>query len=254
MKKNFTLIQITDTHLLDDSQEILRGHNPWHNLQMVLPQVKTYQPDGLLLSGDLADRGSALAYDYLRQAMQEFNCPIYWLHGNHDNPEHLREILTPSQDLGFQVIDLGMWRLLIIDSVVEGAGFGEGYLHPDQLNRLSQELSQHPEKSTLIALHHHPIPTGIDWLDQIGVKNGDDLVSLLHSFPQVQMVLFGHIHHELHYQHINAMGGNIDFFGCPSTFSQVTPIQTNPDDHLPGFRLIELCCDGTYRTKIQRVE
>ncbi|MBF2056967.1 MAG: metallophosphoesterase [Cyanobacterium sp. T60_A2020_053] len=254
MKKNFTLIQITDTHLLDDHNEILRGHNPYQNLQMVLQQVKTYQPDGLLLTGDLADQGSALAYKYLSEEMNEFNCPIYWLHGNHDNPEHLKKILTPSQHLGFQVIDLGMWRLLIIDSVVEGAGFGEGYLDTDQLNRLRKELSQYSEKPTIIALHHHPIPTGIDWLDQIGVKNGDDLVMLLHSFPQVPLVLFGHIHHELNYSHINATGETINFFGCPSTFSQVTPLQVNPDDHLPGFRLIDLCEDGSYRTKIQRVK
>ncbi len=254
MTKTLTLIQITDTHLLDNPEDFLRGHNPWHNLQRVLEQVKLYQPDGLLLTGDLADGGSGLAYEYLLQALSEFNCPIYWLHGNHDDVNLLAKMLLPSQSLGYQAIDLGIWRLLLLDSVLIGAKFGEGYLEKTQLEWLRKELEQYLDQPTIIALHHHPVSTGIDWVDQIGVENGDDLVSLLDSFSQMRLVLFGHIHQALHHCHINEMGRNIDFWGCPSTFAQVTPSQPTVDCHLPGFRVIQLFENGSYRTQVQRVE
>ncbi|AUC62430.1 Icc protein [Cyanobacterium sp. HL-69] len=253
MTKNFTLIQITDTHLLDNPEEFLRGQNPWYNLQAVLEQVKSRQPDGLLLTGDLADGGSRVAYEYLLKAMGEFSCPIYWLHGNHDNVKLLGQMLPSSKGLGYQAIDLGFWRLLLLDSVLMGAKFGGGYIEKAQLEWLRQELGQQTDKVTIIALHHHPIPTGIDWVDQIGVENGNDLVSLLHSFPQVRLVLFGHIHYALHHCHVNAVGDNIDFFGCPSTFSQVIPSHPTIDSHLSGFRVIRLWEDGSYDTYVQRV-
>ncbi|AFZ47800.1 metallophosphoesterase [Cyanobacterium stanieri PCC 7202] len=248
MTKPLTLIQISDAHLLPDSTQYLRGENPWYNLQRVLEQVKSHSPDGLLLTGDLADGGSAIAYKNLQKAMAEFDCPIYWLHGNHDDINQLKCILTPSQPLGYQTINLGSWRLLLLDSVLISAKFGEGYLPEVQLQWLEKELQQHPHKPTIITLHHHPIPTGIDWVDQIGVKNGTDLVRLLDSFSQVRFVLFGHIHHALHHRH-----SHIDFFGCPSTFSQVIPPKPSLNDHLPGFRLIHLWNDGHFHTQVERI-
>ncbi|MBE9221564.1 metallophosphoesterase [Cyanobacterium stanieri LEGE 03274] len=248
-----TLIQITDTHLLDSPEEFLRGENPWYNLKAILDKVKKLQPDGLLLTGDLTDKGSKVAYEYLLKAMNEFNCPIYWLYGNHDDGNLLTKMLSPINCLGCQSIDLGFWRLLLLDSVLVGAKFGGGYIKQTQLDWLKEELIKYRDKPTMIALHHHPVTTGIDWVDQIGVENGDDLIHLLQLFSQVRLVLFGHIHHALHYHHVNGVGKGIDFWGCPSTFSQVSPAQPTHDSHLPGFRVINLFENGDYSTEVQRL-
>ncbi|MGY6530546.1 MAG: metallophosphoesterase [Cyanobacterium sp.] len=254
MTKSLTLIQVTDTHLLDNPEEFLRGQNPWENLQAILKRVKSINPDGLLLTGDLADGGNKVAYEYLLKAMGEFSCPIYWLHGNHDDVNLLGEMLPHDDSLGYRSIDLGEWRLLLLDSVLTGAEFGGGYIENTQLDWLKKELTQFADQPTIIALHHHPIATGIDWVDQIGVENGHELVSLLESFSQVELVVFGHIHHALHHRSINnGVGGSLDFFGCPSTFSQVTPMQPTIDSDLPGFRVIKLWENGSYQTEVERL-
>jgi Icc protein len=254
MTAPLTLVQITDTHLLDHPDDLLRGCNPWRSLQGVLEQVAQHNPDGLLLTGDLADQGSAVAYGRLLKAVCEFDCPIYWLPGNHDNPSILQQTFLAPRCHGPQAIDLGTWRLLLLNSVLPDAKFGEGYLASDQLRWLHRELTQSADRPTAIALHHHPVPTAIDWLDQIPVQNGDDLLTVLESFPQVHLVLFGHIHHALQYRWKNPRGESLEFLGCPSTCVQVEPPVATPDHHLPGFRLIQLYDDGHYRTQVQRVQ
>jgi Icc protein len=91
-------------------------------------------------------------------------------------------------------------------------------------------------------------------MDQIAVQNADDLLSLLDGSPQVRLVLFGHIHQDLHHRWTNSRGGTLNFFGCPSTCVQVAPTVPTADQHLPGFRLVQLFADGQYQTRVQRVQ
>jgi len=102
-----TLAQITDTHLLEHPNDLLRGYNPLQNLKTVLHEVARHQPDGLLLTGDLADQGSTAAYEHLQAALSEFDCPVYWLPGNHDDLANLQSVLRSSQYYPPQAIDLG---------------------------------------------------------------------------------------------------------------------------------------------------
>ncbi|MGK7889036.1 MAG: metallophosphoesterase [Leptolyngbyaceae cyanobacterium] len=296
----FTLVQITDTHLLADPTAQLRGCNPWQTLQDCLRQVATHQPNGVLLTGDLADQGQPAAYDALVAAVSTLGCPVYWLPGNHDDvtqmqvqlqihsgfaftplnpplqrgetpspllsrsvPRGRREgwggvfkvIGTRSEWYGLQAVDLGAWRLLLLNSVLLQAKWGEGYLAADQLHWLREELAKWRDRPTLVALHHHPVPTGIDWVDLMPVQNSADFLAILADFAQVRVVVFGHIHHELEQEQLLTPGAvPISFYGCPSTCLQVTPPQPVPDADLPGFRLLYLNEDGSHQTQIQRVQ
>jgi Icc protein len=254
MTQPLTLIQVTDTHLLEDTDSLLRGSNPYHNLQAVLHQVAVHQPDGLLLTGDLADEGSEAAYGHLIQSLSGFDCPIYWLPGNHDHLPNLQVALDRPPFHGPQAIDLGAWRLLMLNSVLPEAKFGEGYLASDQLQWLSTELASHPHQPTVVALHHHPVPTGIDWMDQMALQNGDDLLAVLDIAAQVRMVLFGHIHHAFQCPWKTSTGAQIEFLGCPSSCIQIAPPTPTAQHDWPGFRLIHLYADGRYRTPVQRVQ
>jgi Icc protein len=254
MTPSLTLAQVTDTHLLEQPDDLLRGCNPLQNLKAVLGEVARHQPDGLLLTGDLADQGSTAAYEHLREALSGVDCPIYWLPGNHDDLANLQSVLQSFQYYQPQAIDLGEWRLLTLNSVLAEAKFGEGFLAEDQLQWLSAELTHHPHRPTAIALHHHPVPTGIDWMDQISLQNPDDLLAVLDSAPQVQMVLFGHIHHDLQHHWQSSRQTRVEFLGCPSSCIQIEPPTPVTDHDLPGFRLIHLDGDGQYRTQIQRVQ
>ena len=252
-----TLAQITDTHLLADPTARLRGSNPWQSFQALLHEVVQCQPDGLLLTGDLADQGDRAAYEQMRDAIAPLNLPTYWVPGNHDEVATAQSVLQgvryySPQHQGLESINLGTWRLLLLNSVLPGARFGEGALAPGTLRSLRAELTEHSYQPTALALHHHPVPTGIDWLDQMQVQNAPALLSLLQDFDQVRLVLFGHIH--LDFQQVSQSGtGAIAFYGCPSTGLQVTPQAVTPDCHLPGFRLISLSSDGHHHTQVRRV-
>jgi Icc protein len=262
---SITIAQLTDTHLLPDPNDRLRGCRTWYTLQAVLEQVATTQPNYLLLTDDLADTGSAQAYQHLLDLITPLAIPTYWLPGNHDRlnimQTALHHPLLHQPELGGSgSISLDNWQLILLNSVLPTAKFDEGSIPSDTLDWLAQELERHPDQFILIALHHHPVPTHIDWVDRMQVQNSERFLQLLHTFPQVQVVVFGHIHRALQAQHRANNGNNrntINFYGCPSTCLQVIPQQDlqdlTPEDHQPGFRLLQLHANGSHNTKIQRV-
>ena len=249
MSPPILLAQLTDTHLLAKPTAQLRGCNPWQTFNTVLQTVAQCQPDGLLLTGDLAEQGELDAYKQLVEAISPLPMSTSWLPGNHDHLATLQQVfqqLPTSQ--GLTSIDLGPWQLILLNSVLPQAKFGEGYLSDQQLQTLRTQLSQHPDKPTLVALHHHPIPIGIDWVDQMQVQNADDFLNLINQFSNVKLVVFGHIHHE--FQQHNGIG----FYGSPSTCLQVTSVESGLTEERPGFRLFWLYPDGTYKTEVRRVK
>ncbi|MFH7243356.1 MAG: metallophosphoesterase [Spirulina sp.] len=244
-----TLAQLSDTHLLAQPTDCLRGLNPWQSFQAVLAAALEYQLDGLLLTGDLAEEDSLEAYEHLRAATESLDLPIYWIPGNHDNPALLHQVFTDVPYHGpNQSLDLGHWRLILLDSVLPTAQFGEGHLSPDTLTWLEDTLAQHPAQPTAVALHHPPVSTGIDWLDQIQLQRADDFLTRLERFEQVKVVTFGHAHLE-----IDQRWGEVCYYGCPSTVHQVTPTQPSPNHDQPGFRLITLHPNGQHQTEVRRV-
>jgi Icc protein len=245
-----TLAQLSDTHLLTQPTDLLRGINPWQSFQAVLAAAMECQPDGLLLTGDLAEEGGPEAYDQLRAATESLDLPVYWIPGNHDDPDMLHQVFSdvpyhgPNQSLA-----LGHWRLILLDSVLPMAEFGAGHLPPETLIWLEDTLRQHPTQPTAIALHHPPVSTGIDWLDQIQLQRADDFLARLDRFDQVKVVAFGHAHLD-----IDQRWGEVCCYGCPSTVHQVTPTQPSPNHDQPGFRLITLHPDGQHHTEVRRVD
>ena len=53
-----------------------------------------------------------------------------------------------------------------------------------------------PDVPTVIAMHHPPLVTGMQWVDDIGLPAADSaaLAALLERSPQVKLVVAGHIH------------------------------------------------------------
>lgn len=276
----FILAQITDTHLLADETTPLRGCYPLANLKAVLRQVHHRGPDLLLLTGDLADQGDRAAYQQLQSAIAPFPLPVAWLPGNHDRLDRLQASFQQPQHYGEgrpgRAVDLGYsWRLLLLNSVWPGSSWGEGFLSAASLAWLQAELKAHGARPTAIALHHHPVPVGLDWVDQMQLRNAAELLELLAAFAQVRLVLFGHVHQEFQQQLAlqSPMGArrSLWFYGCPATACQVMPAAqaavaavaagvqgsatpTNSPAHLPGFRLFHLYGDGSHASQVHRVD
>jgi Icc protein len=244
------VIQCSDTHLLPDPNGTLRGCSPWFSLQILLLEVKRHTPDLLLLSGDLADAGSPLAYQNLVNLIEPLHIPTAWVPGNHDHLETMLAFL--SQPPFIPILSTGIllkgWQILGLNSVLLEDPIGRGILTPNSLSDLKQTLMTVPEP-TLLMLHHHPVATGIDWIDQMQVQNALEFRSLLHSYSTVKIVAFGHVHLALDTQE-----GSIGFHSCPSTCTQVIPPNSSPTDHYPGFRIFFLSPDGSYTTQVLRTK
>ncbi|MBV5260489.1 phosphodiesterase [Synechococcus moorigangaii CMS01] len=248
------IAQITDTHLLDHPEAEMRGVKTDASFQAVLAAVQQCQPDRLILTGDLAHHGEAIAYQRLRDLVEATQIPSYWLPGNHDHPEAMAEILQGDYLSPEKSVSLGNWRLLLLDSCLENPEYGEGFLSGAQLAWLADNLAQHQHSPVAIALHHHVVPAGIDWLDQINVTNGAEFWQIVQHHSQVKTIFFGHVH--LEYCVTQA---GIPCFGTPSTCTQVTPPDQEPiegDRQLweqPGFRLFELYDEGHFKTTVHRI-
>jgi 3',5'-cyclic-AMP phosphodiesterase len=244
-----TLVQLTDCHLLADSAGLLRGWPVAESLGAIVAATVRVGAQRLLLSGDLADSGEPGAYRQLLDFVEPLGLPIHWLPGNHDGPA-LGEAMANSRLADpARSVSLGAWRLLLLDSVLASSPIGEGALSEVSWQWLEAELSQLTQP-TVIVLHHPPLATGLDWVDQMQLREGDRFQRLIADSPQVKLVLFGHIHAELHRRI-----GAVDYYGCPSTCTQVEHLdRCNPGGNQPGFRVIELGDNGEVRTWVERVE
>lgn len=253
-----TIAQVSDTHLLADSTQSLRGCYTQQSLAQILDQVVALEVDYLLLTGDLSDQGEPESYHHLRNLLEHLTLPIYGLLGNHDSLSNADQVLGNSYP-GIithhpRSFSIANWQLILLNSVLDFSQQGEGYLTEPTLEWLETELTHQGDRPTLIALHHHPLPVGIDWLDEIGVTNGVDFMNRIDRFPAVKVVLFGHIHWA--FQNDRLLANGIDrqfFYGCPSSGLQVIPPSAVTADQYPGFRLITLYENGTHTTEIRRL-
>lgn len=243
--------QVTDTHLMKDREAQLRGVPTWHSLKAVLAEVAQTQPDLVLLTGDLADLGEPEAYQHLMDLVTPLQIPTYWIPGNHDDPALMSQWFEdPSGYVrSTKSFEVGGWRLILLDSVVAGASHGQ--LSEAALQELDQVLAADPERPTLVALHHNPMPIGSPLMDGMGLKNADAFFERIDAAPQVRLILFGHIHWEFHTRR-----GSVDIYGTPSSCKQLSPTGEfqSADQQLPGFRLLELDPEGDHRTQIRRAQ
>ncbi|WP_048308564.1 phosphodiesterase [Halomonas sp. PR-M31] len=237
------LIQITDCHLHAEPDARSRTGYPLRQLQRVIEQARTFDPDIVLVTGDVSQDQTLDSYRHASALFSSFGCPWFWFSGNHDDPVLMNE-MHPLQD----EIDLGAWRLLLLDSRVEGRPHGE--LGNQQLETLATRLKE-DERPVLLALHHPPVTIGSDWMDAIGLKDRDALWQVLTPCPQVNAILCGHIH-----QSFEQWLDNVLVYGCPATSDQFLPDSADfavDDDALPGFRVIDLEV-SRLTTWIERVE
>ncbi len=243
------LIQITDTHLFADVEGTLLGVNTQRSLQGVVAGVAQadYQPEFVLLTGDLVHDGSAAGYQRLGQLLSSLGLPLYLVPGNHDNPPALDAQLRGALICDHKAFSRQNWRFILLNTVA--AGEVGGRLAAEQLAFLEQELAAHSQQHCLIALHHPPVSVGSVWLDKIGLQNHREFTHLISRHPQVRAVVFGHVHQEY-----DRMQGTVRWLGSPSTCVQFKPGEDTftLDAVAPAFRCISCLPDGRVHTVVVR--
>lgn len=242
------IIQLSDCHLLADPTAPFYGAiPPGARLASV---VRAIPPgaDLVLITGDLSEDGSADSYRQAEAGLRPLHLPVYALPGNHDSAVGMGAGLEGRPIWMLPMVIEAGWRLLMLDSSVEGAV--EGRFSPEQLESLERNLNAEPSMPTLLCLHHHPVPLQSRWVDQIGLHQPEAFWEVVDRHPSVRAILFGHGH-----QAFDQWRGPIRLLGCPSTSVQFLP----GSDHFaidptpPGFRWLDLAPDGSLTTGIVRV-
>jgi icc len=249
----FRIIQITDPHLFKDTNGELLGINTQASFSQVLSEIQQqqYDYDLVLATGDLVQDNSDEGYLRFRQEVKALNNKmVFWIPGNHDFQPKMFEILKEDSVSAKKHILLGdKWQILLLDSQVQGVPHGQ--LEAEELAWLKLKLQEHPERYSLVVLHHHLLSTGSAWLDQHNLRNANELAEVLAPFKNVKALLYGHIHQQvdsewLGYQVMATPSTCIQFKADSNTFAL--------DVAQPGWREIDLHADGHIETRVKRIQ
>jgi 3',5'-cyclic AMP phosphodiesterase CpdA len=194
------IAQISDTHVCPEGERLYGRMDTNAGLARAIETVNRLKPrpDLVLMTGDLAESGAEAQYRMLRKLLARLELPVYVMAGNHDSREGLRDAFSDHRylpDTGAFLhysVDLGPIRLIALDTQVPGADGGD--LCGERLAWLEAELQRTEGRPTLIAMHHPPVPIGVDWLDRSNCANAEGLAAIVSRHPQVERILCGHVH------------------------------------------------------------
>ena len=86
--RQFTLVQITDTHVVTEGDMLTSGEVLAEALQQLVQEA---DPDMIVASGDLTNRGEFAELYRFREAIETVSTPIFPLFGGHDGNEERHE-------------------------------------------------------------------------------------------------------------------------------------------------------------------
>jgi Icc protein len=255
--KSIRLIQITDTHLLEDAEGEIFGVKPESAFKKVIAYAVSAKinPNCIIATGDLSDDGSHNAYFRMQAIFSNIELPVFVVPGNHDSIQNMRSSLVDSNIKMEDMAEIGGWVIIFLNSVIEGED--HGIIDHKALLTLGKQLEAIGNKFCLIALHHSPIPGCITSGCQL--QNWQPFLNLIASYQSVKVVISGHVHKPSK----NVIAG-LELLTTPSTFVHVIhPQQVDNEKiigpHLfntkkMGFRVIDLFPDGTFNSKVCWIE
>jgi 3',5'-cyclic AMP phosphodiesterase CpdA len=176
-------------------------------------------PDAVIVTGDLTDNGTTAAYHLLAELLAPLSMPLFLVMGNHDDRNALRAAFPQHSYLagvdGFiqYVVDEFAVRLVVLDTIVEGAPGGE--LCERRLVWLDRTLAA-ADRPTIVAQHHPPFATGLSVMDGMSLAEPEREAEVIERYPQVERVICGHYHRAIQARFAGTVASV-----CPSTAQQL---------------------------------
>jgi 3',5'-cyclic-AMP phosphodiesterase len=186
---------LSDIHISADRADRYRDFSPYTNLTKFLAQVGETEPDGLLISGDLARlKGLRQDYETLKSMLDPVasRVPCALALGNHDVrqnffPVFARSSPSPVADRQILVIEAPPVRFIVLDSLMT-LEVASGFLGRQQRTWLERYLQSSDGTPTVLFVHHPPDDGDTSLLDS------DRLLRIVTPARQVKAVVFGHTH------------------------------------------------------------
>jgi len=216
------IAQITDPHIKAPGELAYRRVDTGAMLGRCIAELRRLdpQPDLIVLTGDLVDRGRPAEYAWLKTLLAPLRQPLLVVPGNHDERAALRAAfaadgyLPDSGFLHYAIDDRYPLRIVGLDTLVPGENRGE--LCAQRLAWLEATLAREPGRPTLLLMHHPPFLTGIGHMDAIGLAGRHAFEKIVARHAQIELILCGHLH-----RHIQTTIGGRRVLTCPSSAHQV---------------------------------
>jgi 3',5'-cyclic-AMP phosphodiesterase len=241
------ILHITDPHILKQAGETLYGADTASSLERVLQQATAHGQDYdlCLITGDLVQQPTESAYTTLLSILDRYWLDFSCLPGNHDDPALMCIILNTAKVNCKKQHFLGNWQIVCLNS--SAPNDDGGLLARTELEFLERCLRENPGLFTLVAVHHHCLPTGSRWMDTMLIDNAGEFLGLLGRYPQVKGVINGHIH-----QQMDVKINGLRILSTPSTCFQFVPHSPNfkLDRQIPAYRRLTLYPEGTMDTEV----
>ena len=217
------IIHMSDIHLTVPG-ELLGGLDPHARFAQAMSHATANHADAarIVITGDLTHWGELRAYEALRNAISVSPVPVRLLLGNHDHRETFLSIFPdhPRDDNGFVSCaeQFGTRTLIYCDT--NEPKTHAGHLGALRLAMIDAEITA-ATGSVLLFMHHNPVETGMQGIDEIGLcaQDATALASILRAHaPKVEHLFFGHTH-----QTLSGSFVGVPFSGIRSTLHQGLP-------------------------------
>ena len=191
------IAQLTDTHVVawDTDTELYVDNNARAADAVAMLNAEVPTPAAVVMTGDLVNDARPEEYAVLTELLAPLRIPVLPLPGNHDDRSLVRTTFADfewadSEHLSWvQVVD-GV-RIVGLDSTHPGNHGAE--FDAERADWLASVLAAPHAGATVLAMHHPPFVTGIEWMDRAGFSGLDALVEIVSS-SSVDRIICGHMH------------------------------------------------------------
>lgn len=152
--------------------------------------------DVLLMTGDLANDGSAAEYAQLRPLLHRSPTPVLTCPGNHDDRGAFRVGLLdePASDQPINRVHRVAGAVFAMcDSTIPGRDHGR--LADETIAWLESELAETPSSAPVfVCFHHPPVVLHSPFIDRTRQRDEHRLAQVCRRHPNIVAVLCGHAH------------------------------------------------------------
>jgi len=187
------LAQLTDTHVIDDQHqgELYVDNNKRLTQAVDRLNSENVSPDAVLGSGDLTDSGSPSEMSVLKELLAPLRARFLPVAGNHDRRDTFAELFDMPWILGLDtMVNQPNRPELALDDIDHGGLFDD-----ERADWLAAELEAAGDHPVVIAMHHPPFVTGINFMDEAGLTGRERFSDVVaRSGANVIRILCGHLH------------------------------------------------------------
>ena len=241
------LVLVSDCHISASHQARYRGLIADRSLYGLLPLIRDWQADAILLTGDVAEDASKAAYGRVSSMLCSAGAPVHALPGNHDDPAVMQQSFSSGPWAGPRFVPLKNWQLVLLDSTSTGE-IG-GTISEGDLEMLETGLARSEAEHVILAMHHQPVPVGSPWIDKYALAEPGRFLDLVDRDGRVRCITWGHVH-----QDIDMQRDGIRMLGAPSSVANSLPGREKftLDTTGPTCRWLRLMPDGGIETGMLR--